>query len=309
MTHEKEIKANMSTPETDTTSGTERDTLVAPPANSRPRGSSCASCGAAQTDGVVVPSFVYVIGRLSFRFPRLAVEKEFAQVAARSDAAGLTDHQTLHKILSDSQNRYLVRQLCWVMTVAGLETYIVRPRDPGDFALLVQALRPTPKPTDLDVLIGVRGSVAPPEMCNGLVLPVVGIDHTYSFDRESLIKAIPRPKTISQEHFAAAAEELLDRIMGVADNAGATDEHRALNYLVVRYPAIYANAAAAFARNASLSAVEVRSSPLSGVRKILDVILSYTDRTTDVTEKVFVRVDVSDEFPFLVTKLSPYFDR
>jgi hypothetical protein len=29
----------------------------------------------------------------------------------------------------------------------------------------------------------------------------------------------------------------------------------------------------------------------------------------DYMEKHFVRVDVTDEFPFLVTKLSPYFDR
>jgi hypothetical protein len=33
------------------------------------------------------------------------------------------------------------------------------------------------------------------------------------------------------------------------------------------------------------------------------------NRNTDFTEKFFVRVDVTEEFPFLVTKLSPYFDR
>jgi hypothetical protein len=30
---------------------------------------------------------------------------------------------------------------------------------------------------------------------------------------------------------------------------------------------------------------------------------------SDVTEKFFVRVDVTEEFPFLVTKLLPYYDR
>ena len=30
---------------------------------------------------------------------------------------------------------------------------------------------------------------------------------------------------------------------------------------------------------------------------------------TDVTEKLFVRVDVTEEFPFLVAKMSPYYDR
>lgn len=41
---------------------------------------------------------------------------------------------------------------------------------------------------------------------------------------------------------------------------------------------------------------------------ILDVIFSYSHRQTDVTEKHFVRVDVTEQFPFLVTKLSPYYD-
>ena len=95
----------------------------------------------------------------------------------------------------------------------------------------------------------------------------------------------------------------------MADNAGATDEHRALNYLAVRYPAIYAQAAECHGRNCSLAGVEVRTSRLSGVRRILDVIFSYTNRQTDVTEKFFVRVDVTEEFPFLVTKHSPYYDR
>jgi hypothetical protein len=50
--------------------------------------------------------------------------------------------------------------------------------------------------------------------------------------------------------------------------------------------------------------VDVRPSRLSGVRRIVDVILGYTNRQTDVTEKYFVRVDVTEEFPFLVTKYS-----
>jgi hypothetical protein len=96
--------------------------------------------------------------------------------------------------------------------------------------------------------------------------------------------------------------------MLAADNAGSTDEHRALNYLAVRYPAIYATAAEAFGRNSSLTAVDVQPSRLSSTRKVVDVIFSFTNRNTDVVEKFFTRVDVTEEFMFLVTKMSPYFD-
>jgi len=34
-----------------------------------------------------------------------------------------------------------------------------------------------------------------------------------------------------------------------------------------------------------------------------------TNLNTDVVDQYSVRVDVTEEFPFLVTKLSPYFDR
>ncbi len=77
----------------------------------------------------------------------------------------------------------------------------------------------------------------------------------------------------------------------------------------MRYPGIYAKAAEEFARDFSLTRVEVLPSPLSGTRRIVDVIFSYTNRNTDFTEKFFVRVDVTEEFPFLVTKMSPYYDR
>jgi hypothetical protein len=257
------------------------------------------------------PSFVYALGRIEPRFPSLAVEKEFAQVTGRSEAAGLTDREALQRVLSDRANRYLVRQLCWVFVIEGLETYLLALRDPADLELLVEAVRPRPDPTDLDVVIGVRGPLAPPEACNGLMVPIVVFDQLYSFDRDALLGAIPRPKGVpakEEEQFRAAAAELFDRILQMADNAGATDEHRALNYLAVRYPAVYAQTAEAQADNASLSAVDVRPSRLSGVRKIVDVIFSYTNRQTDVTDKYFVRVDVTEEFPFLATKLSPYYE-
>jgi len=196
-----------------------------------------------------------------------------------------------------------------VLTVQGQETYLLTPRDSSDIDLLIEAIRPAPSPNDIDVVIGVRGPIAPPEMCNGLLVPIVAFDQIYSFDRAELIGAIPRPENTAAEKFQRAAEEVFDRVMLMTDNAGATDENRALNYLAMRYPAIYARAADQFGRDFSLSGVEVRPSTLSGTRNIVDVIFSYTNRNTDYTEKYFVRCDVTEEFPFLVTKMSPYFDR
>ena len=257
-------------------------------------------------------SYVYTIGKVEMRLPSLAVEKELAQVLGQGETAGLTDGQALNSVLSLRQNRYLARRMCWVLTIEGLTTYILQPRDPADLDLLLEAVRPVPNPADMDVVIGLRGPIAPPDMCNGLMLPIVVFDQIYSFDADSLINAIPRPATIPEDQeplFRAAATELFWRIMQIADNAGATDEHRALNYLAVRDPAVYATAAQAFGRDFSLTEVEVRPSRLSGTRRIVDVILSFQPRQFGAMEQYFVRVDVTEEFPFLVTPMSQYYER
>jgi hypothetical protein len=258
------------------------------------------------------PSFVYALGQIDARFPSLSIEKELLQASGRSEYTGLTDRQAVKATLSAKENRYLARSMCWVLVIEGLDTYILVPRDPRDLDLFVEAYRDEPRRDDLDCVIGVRGDIAPPELCNGLALPIVVVDQLYSFDRDSLIESIPKPDSISAKDltkFRSVAGGLFDQLTQVADNSGAIHEHRALNYLTVRYPRIYAVATEQVNRNFSFTGVEVLRSPLSGARLIVDVVFSYRHRETDVVEKQFVRVDVDEEFPFLVTRIGPYFER
>lgn len=263
---------------------------------------------AAPNGDVAMYPYVYAIGRVEPRFPTLSVEKEFAQATGQAQTAGLTDQQVLHSVISQRENRYLARQLCYVFTIEGLDTYLLHPRDPLDLDLLIEALRPSPSPMDLDVVIGIRGPLAPPELCNGLMVPIATFSQIYSFDRDSLIKAIPRPKGVTAEKFEPTAASVFERVIKMVDNAGATDEHRALNYLAIRYPGIYGLAAERYSEDFTLTAVEAQPSVLSGTRNILDVIFSYTNRQTGFTESFFLRVDVTEQFPFLVTKFAPYYE-
>lgn len=267
------------------------------------------ACGAAESWIHGTGAYVYALGRIEPRFPSLGAEKEFAQAAGRADTGGLTDRQTLRTVLSQRHNRYLARQVCWVFTIGGLDAYVLHPRDSADLDVLIETMRATPSPLDVDVVVGRRGPIAAPDACNGLMVPVVVFEQIYAFDRQAFIDVLPRPEKAQAKRFGAAAAELFDRIVQLADNAGAADAHRAVNYLVLRYPAIHALAAERVSQESFLSGVDVRESPLSGSRRIVEVIFAYTNRRTDVTEKSFVRVDVTEQFPFLVTKLSPYYDR
>jgi hypothetical protein len=96
------------------------------------RGCGCGGAAGLSPNGTGSVSYVYAIGRVEARFPNLSTEKEFAQATGRADTAGKTDQQTFHAVLSKRENRYLVRQLCWVLSIQGLETYLLMPRDPAD---------------------------------------------------------------------------------------------------------------------------------------------------------------------------------
>src|ERR1700756_1955083 len=58
----------------------------------------CPICG---SNGAAMPaSYVYALGRIEPRFPRLSVEKEFAQATGRAETINLTDRQALHRVLT-----------------------------------------------------------------------------------------------------------------------------------------------------------------------------------------------------------------
>lgn len=254
-------------------------------------------------------TYVYAIGEIEARFPTMSIEKEFAQASGRSDTSGLTDNQLMYEVLKKPENRYLRRNLCWVMKVQGIETYIVLPRYAQDYELLVETLPSNPDKKEVDVVIGTLGPVAKPQMCNGLQVPIVVVDQLYSFRLEEHAQAIPRPDNFKAKDFDPAAMELFSRVMQITDNAGATDEHRALNYVAMRYPAIYELAMNMYGNENSLASIETRPSRLSqGTRKILGVKFSFRNRKTDVLTQYFTRVDVSGEFPFLVSKLAEGFE-
>jgi cyclic patellamide precursor peptide PatG len=293
--------------------------LTAPSPQPMQRASApCSACGMTaghpgeperSTGAQPTRRYVYTLGRVEARYPSLSVEKEFAQAAGRAETIGLTDPEVLAKLLSAKQNRYLARSVCWILTIEGIEAYVLMPRDSDDLDMLIESLRPAPRITDLNVVIGRIGPMAAPSLCNGLTLPTVTFDQVFSFDLDSFANAVPVPEGSKEKDFKSSVLSVFLRVLQMADNRGVDDHHRALNYLATRYPAIYHATADRHAQDSSLDGVEVRPSRLARPRAIVDVIFSFRSRKTDVVEKLFARVDVSEEFPFLVTKLSPFYDR
>ena len=259
------------------------------------------------TCGLKSLPYVYVLGQIEARFPNRSIEKGYVQILERSKSANFEHQQAFYSVLSQPENRYLARKLSWILTKEGVPIYILLPTGPEDLDILLDAIRPSACPLDRQVVVGRKGPVAPPEMC-GQEVPMVLVDHLYSLEYNNFMKSI-HPELVADEKFKAAALELFRRMMQIADNTGSTEKHRALNYLAVRYLAIYSTAAEKLENSFSLTSAEAIPSRLSDSRKIISVVFSFTNRETGIMEKYFVRVDVTEEFPFIVTKMAPYYDR
>jgi len=194
-----------------------------------------------------------------------------------------------------------------VLTIQGKEAFILKPADPVDLELLIDALCRERDPTDLVCVIGDLGPVAPPQMCNGLQLPIAYFDQLFSFPKQTLIESIPRPEKISAKDFAPATKELFNRIMRITWNDGTSNRARGLNFLALRYDAIYAKVAEAFAQDDSLTGVRVVPSRLSDAGDILDFVFSFTNRKTGVTQMFSVSLNVAGKGIYLVAPLAPYY--
>jgi len=285
-------------------------------------------CGCAKCAGASAPlGYVYAVGAIEARFPSLDVEKELRQVVTDADTRGISESELLYAVLSRGENLYLAREMCWVFQIAGVDTYILQPRSQVELTDLIAAISPNLTDIEWDIVIGLRGGNAPPQMCNGLELPVAMVNQVYSFTMTQFIENVPLPRRPgfdpadpnykeNVKKFREAVAQAFTRMRQLADNAGETDEHRALNYVSLRYPNIYS---LSYEKEnpgtnpgdpvSSLTGVEVLPSRLAGARQIKDIVFTFTNRSTSVEEKYFTRVDVTGQFPFLVSPLQIFYDR
>jgi hypothetical protein len=83
----------------------------------------------------------------------------------------------------------------------------------------------------LNLLVG-RSSVDKPSFLDSIwsVLPIVMADQIYSFDRDTLMKSIPRAKGVNEDQFRKTTEALFNYIIQIADNTGVEMSFKAANY-------------------------------------------------------------------------------
>jgi hypothetical protein len=270
-------------------------------------GHVCAECAARSVQPP--EEFVYAIGRLDVRFPSLGVEREFMQreAALKKQAKNVGRGERIRRVLE--QNQHLARRMCYLFMIGGMPAYVVAPTGAHLLVPLSEALTRLGDDGNLCLLIGRRGPMAGPETCGGVMAPVVACDQLYSFSIDDWYASLeptlaPHAAShkVAEETMRVVTRELFNEVVRSTENLGATYAHRALNYLVMQHPGLFIAAIDRVGTH-RLEKIETRITQSLGTRVVVAVILTFLDSTTGVPERLFTRVDVTEQWPFVADTL------
>lgn len=271
------------------------------PADPASSGYCCPECA---SRGRPAPALIYAIGSVEARFPTIGIEREFQQRQGRlpEAAAEASRASQVRRVLE--ANPHVAVRMSYVFLAAGVPAFILAPTGRYLQDELLTAVEHTGDPDYWCVLIGRRGPMAGPEVAGGVLAPIVACDQLYCFSQEEwkaslaeqLAPAI-KAERINRRNLNRVTKELFAQILNSTENIGATDAHRALNYVLVQHPGLFL-AAAERAGKQVLERIEARQVHGLGARRIVAVIVTFLDMATGVPERLFTRVDVTEEWPF-----------
>lgn len=266
----------------------------------------CTDCAECRGSREPRDEFVYAIGKFDVRFPSLGIEREFQQREARLESripAGASRGARTRAVLE--ANSHLARNVCYAFTISGLPSYVVLPTSVQQAPELLQVIEHMDDSEHWCVLVGRRGPIAQPTNSAGIMAPIVACDQLYSFSMDEwadslneLVEPALKVRKVAREIFTTGARELFGQITRSTENIGATQAHRALNYVLMQHPGVFLAAAERSGRQ-RLQKVETRLILGLGLREQVAVIATFVEVTTGVTERLFTRIDVTEEWPFV----------
>ncbi|MCL1051829.1 hypothetical protein L2755_19690 [Shewanella abyssi] len=253
--------------------------------------------------------YIYVVGRIDAHFPNLSIEKEFYQACLLtgvdvSSIKEVDDDVALARLNRDSSlntllyqglghkaNEYVARDMNWMFcNVDGNEIYNLITDSDESLMQFVAALGLK----DQHVIL--QGQV----MLDGRVLV------------SNLIPAESTP--VDKSHIVhnenQQMKELVEEIRSLNANDGVRNEERALNYVLYNNKKVFkesydlcykATPSGPNPNGYQLVNVEVVTS-WSGDRLVSKVIFNYQGINTSAKQSWYTTVDVTGEYPFILTK-------
>lgn len=249
---------------------------------------------------------MYAVGRLRAEFPDDGVAQEFAQLTG-VDSRALVQAGDLKEALSRPKSRYLAYHVCWVFGgPGGGDICTVHPRDSHDIDELLDLLGGD---DHVEALVGAPASPALVSACTAPGLAAVTADQVLRFTMDEFVAELPAPGAAkgAADRYRQVVRDLFAQFTQRAGNLGTSDEHRALNFLALRYRPLYQLAFRVVGEGKALVGVDPRRTTAGG-RRLVAVRLVFRDTKSHLVERYHCTVDVTDLFPFLTSSLSQTFD-
>jgi hypothetical protein len=260
----------------------------------------CPTCAQAVLEPQI-EQFVYAIGKLEVRLPTIGIEREFRRCARGEEGRTPSRSERMHSVLR--ANHYLASKVCYLLSIGGTPAFSLMPAIQSAREELLGALPRMDVPHHWVLVIGKLGPTSRPSDCGGLLVPLVFCDQIFSFSLEEWIQDLQKSlahetKPEFRETLAVTARDLFTQSVNSLQNVGVNDAHRALNFLLMRHPGVFLAVAERRGR-AVLEKVESRVTAGLGTRRQVLVILTFLSLSTGVPERLFCRIDVTEEWPFL----------
>jgi hypothetical protein len=272
------------------------------PAQAKSTGTPCADCASRMRPQ---EQHVYAIGRLEVRFPSLGIEREYQQrERALHDLPQQPRNARILAVLE--KNPHLALRVGYVFLIGGNPVFALSPSSGALKDTFFKALAQSHEMDHSCVVIGRVGAFTNPATYGGLLLSLVSVDQLYTFSAsewaEGLAKVAQpalKSRKVETAHFRAVSQGIFREVTTMPENMGVSDGHRALNYLLVQHPGMFL--AAAERPGHVLDRMETRVIQAVGGRRQVAVILNFLDRATGVPERLYCTVDVTEEWPFVVS--------
>ena len=252
----------------------------------------------------LVEQYVYAIGSLDVRFPSLGIEREYQQRERAIDNLPPARGGRIRAVIE--RNPHLGLRIGYVFVIGGSPAFALTPATGSLRESFLTAISQMQEPEHSCVVIGRVGTFTNPAAFGGLLLPTVSVDQLYVFsakDWQDELSRVAQPalesRKIDAKQFKSISRTMFREMTSMPENVGVSDGHRALNYLLVQHPGIFL--AATERSHHVLDRIETRPIQASGGRRHIAVILSFLDRGTGVPERMYCTVDVTEEWPFVVS--------
>lgn len=248
-----------------------------------------------------VEQFVFALGKLEVRMPTIGLEREYRRCAKSEEGKSSTRGERMRATLE--ANHHLASHICYLLSIGGTPAFSLVPVIQSAREALLGALSHLDSANHWIVAIGKLGPTCRPGDCGGMLVPFVFCDQVFCFSIDEWIEGLQKAvahgaKQREKTMLASAARDLFNQSVTSLQNTGVTDAHRALNFLLMRHAGVF-QAVAERRGTAMLDRVEARISEGLGARRQVLVILTFVNIASGVSERLFCRVDVTEEWPFL----------